>query len=110
MVTETLNPELIQLTDKDLKNGIEVGLTPIHSNASAICFLDCYFDGCTKDDYINDLNRIVTLAKQHPDWDEKLSSKVIVLGDIITCASLMDTSNWYEMSKVQDYEMSKMQE
>lgn len=99
MVTETLNPELNQLTDNDLKNGIEIGLTPINSNASAIGFLDSYFDGWTKDDYINDLNRIVTLAKQHPDWDEKLSSKVTVLGDIITCASLMDTSNWYELTK-----------
>lgn len=100
MVTKTLNPELTQLTDNDLKSGIEVGLSPIDSNASAIQFLDCYFDGWTKDDYINDLDRIVTLAKQHPDWDDKLlSSKVIVLGDIITCASLMDTSNWYELSK-----------
>lgn len=99
MVTETLNPELIQLTDEDLKKGIEIGLTPINTYESAIGFLDSYFDGWTKDDYINNLNRIVTLAKQHPDWDDKLSSNVIVLGDIITCASLMDTSNWYELSK-----------
>ena len=97
MVTETLNPELIQLTDDDLKKGIETGLTPITIHGSAIGFLDCYFDGWTKDDYINDLNRIVTLAKENANWDEKLSSKVTVLGDIITCASLMDTSNWYDL-------------
>jgi hypothetical protein len=99
MSNAVLTPELTQLTDNDLKNGIEIGLTPINSNASAIGFLDSYFDGWTKDDYINDLNHIVTLAKQNPAWDEKLSSKVMVLGDIITCASLIDTSNWYELTK-----------
>lgn len=74
MANETLNPEL----------------TPINTLESAIGILDCYFDGWTKDDYINELNRIVRMAKQSPEWDNEKDGEIVqVFNDIISCISLI---------------------